>query len=108
MKIKYFIVFIALWALAMPLSAYSSEQNQQQVQPCPAGGKATPRLQCYERFKSMDTNHDGAVTLEEFITIQHHRGYPEKIFKSKDINKDGSLTQEELCAGKGMHKRMGN
>ena len=108
MKIKYFIVFVALWVLAMPLSGYSSEQNQQQFQPCPAGGEATPRLQCYERFKSMDSNHDGAVTLQEFTTIQHHRGYPEKIFKSKDINKDGSLTQEELCAGKGMHKRMGN
>ena len=107
MKIKYFIVFVALAVLAMPLSGYSSEQNQQQSQPCPAGGKATPRLQCYERFKSMDTNHDGAVTLEEFKTIPHHRGYPEKIFKSKDINGDGSLTQEELCAAKGMHKRMG-
>jgi hypothetical protein len=104
MKIKYFIVFVALAVLAMPLSGYSSEQNQQQSQPCPAGGKGT---QCMERFKSMDGNHDGAVTLEEFKTIPHHRGYPEKIFKSKDINGDGSLTQEELCAAKGMHKRMG-
>ena len=104
MKIKYFIVFVALAVLAMPLSGYSSEQNQQQSQPCPAGRKGS---QCMERFKSMDGNHDGAVTLEEFKTIPHHRGYPEKIFKSKDINGDGSLTQEELCAAKGMHKRMG-
>lgn len=104
MKIKCFIIFVALAVFALPLSGYCSEQNQQQSQPCPAGGKG---IQCMERFKSMDTNHDGAVSLEEFTTIQHHRGYPEEIFKSKDINKDGSLTQEELCAAKGMHKRMG-
>ena len=105
MKIKYFIIFAALWVFTMPLSGYSSDQNQQPSQPCPAGGKAT---QCMERFKSMDTNHDGAVSLEEFTTIPHHRGNPQEIFKSKDINKDGSLTQEELCATQGMHKRMGN
>jgi hypothetical protein len=104
MKIKYVIVFVLLWALAMPLSGYSSEQNQQQSQPCPAGGKGT---QCMERFKSMDTNHDGAVTLEEFTTIQHRQGNADEIFKSKDTNQDGSLTQEELCGTEGMHKRMG-
>ena len=104
MKIKYFIVFVALAVLAMPLSGYSSEQNQGQSQPCPAGGTGT---QCMERFKTMDTDHDGAVTLEEFTTVPHHRGYPEQIFKSRDINGDGSLTQEEFCSTRGMHKRMG-
>ena len=105
MKIKCFIVFIALVVLALPVSGYCVEQNPQPSQPCPGGGKG---IRCMERFKSMDTNHDGAISLEEFTAIQHHRGYPEEIFKSKDINKDGSLTQEELCGGKGMHKRMGN
>jgi hypothetical protein len=106
MKIKYIIVLVLLGLLAMPLSGYSMEQNQQQSQPCPAGGKG---MTCMERFNSMDTNHDGRVSLEEFKAIPHHRGYAEETFKSKDLDGDGSLTQEELCAakGKGMHKRMG-
>ena len=76
MKIKYMVVLVALAVLTLPLTDYSSDQNQGQSQPCPASGKGT---RCMEHFKTMDANHDGSVSLEEFKTIPHHRGYPEVI-----------------------------
>lgn len=63
------------------------------------------RMSCEDRFDSMDTNHDGHLTLEEFMAAPHHKGNPEKRFKAMDVNGHGYLTKEEFCAnrGKGRH-----
>ncbi len=31
------------------------------------GGQGAPRMGCQERFDALDTNHDGKLTLEEFM-----------------------------------------
>jgi Ca2+-binding EF-hand superfamily protein len=65
----------------------------------------TPMLQCEERFKDMDSNHDGLVSHEEFMAVSHGKGRNlEEVFKSRDINGDSFLTKEEFCAGQGMGK----
>lgn len=101
------ILFVTLGVLVMFVSVCSSEQSQEQAQQGQAGQQPARMLQCKERFKAMDTNHDGVVTLEEFKTIQHPRGNAEDIFKSRDLNGDHSITEEEFCATKGMGKGMG-
>ncbi len=66
------------------------------------GGQGAPRMGCQERFDALDTNHDGKLTLEEFMAAPHHRGKAEQRFKAMDVNGHGYITKEEFCAGKGM------
>jgi hypothetical protein len=64
-------------------------------------GQPGPRMMCQDRFDGMDTNHDGVVTEEEFMTVPHPGGRSEEVFKSRNVNGDDSLTEDESCAGRG-------
>jgi hypothetical protein len=49
-------------------------------------------------FDSIDTNHDGKVSKEEFLA------HAEEMFKSMDANGDGVLLRDELTCCKGAGK----
>ena len=34
------------------------------------GGQGGPRMGCQERFDALDTNHDGKLTMEEFMAAR--------------------------------------
>ncbi len=70
-------------------------------------GQSSPRMGCQQRFDSMDTNHDGKLTKEEFMATPHHRGNAEQIFTAMDVNGQGFLTKDQFCSGKGMGKGQG-
>ena len=68
-----------------------------------AGGgivQSDPGSLCKARFNAMDTNHDGAVTRDEFMVGRKPGGKGEDLFKQKDANGNGALTREEFCAAK--------
>ena len=60
-----------------------------------AGGFALPsvaRADYEGRFESMDTNHDGKVSMEE------HAAAANKMFDKMDANNDGRVTASEMEA----------
>ncbi|SEM08297.1 calcium-binding protein CML [Pseudoxanthomonas sp. GM95] len=61
----------ATLALAAPLGAFAAESIQ-------------------DRFRSMDSNHDGRVSAEE------HTAAAQKMFKQLDVDLDGRVTVEEM------------
>ncbi|MGO9018969.1 MAG: EF-hand domain-containing protein [Syntrophobacteraceae bacterium] len=65
------------------------------------GAQGSPRMSCQERFDALDTNHDGKLTLEEFMAAPHRRGNPEEMFKAMDVNGHGYITKDEFCSGRG-------
>ncbi len=69
------------------------------------GGQGAQRMGCQERFDALDTNHDGKLTLEEFMAAPHNRGNAEQMFKAMDVNGHGYITKEEFCSGQGMGRR---
>ena len=69
------------------------------------GGQGRSGMSCQERFDSLDANHDGKLTKEEFMAAPHHRGDPEEMFKAMDVNGHGYLTKDEFCSGQGMGRR---
>jgi len=69
------------------------------------GGQGAQRMGCQERFDALDTNHDGKLTLEEFLAAPHDRGDAEQKFKAMDVNGHGYITKEEFCAGQGTGRR---
>jgi hypothetical protein len=93
---------VALSLVGMIGSVWAADQSQV-GQP----GQPAPRMMCQDRFDAMDTNHDGAVTKEEFMAVSHPGGREKNVFKSRDTNGDGVLTKDEFCAGKGMGRGMG-
>ncbi len=70
-------------------------------------GQSSPRMGCQQRFDSMDTNHDGKLTKEEFMAAPHHRGNAEQMFNAMDVNEQGFLTKDQFCAGKGRGRVQG-
>ena len=59
-------------------------------------GAGNPMIGCQQRFDSIDTNHDGKISKEEFTV------HTEEMFKSMDANGDGVLVKDELTCCKGM------
>jgi Ca2+-binding EF-hand superfamily protein len=59
------------------------------------------RMSCEERFDTLNTSHDGKLTLEQLMAAPHHRGNPEERFKAMDVNGHGYITKEEFCSGRG-------
>lgn len=81
--------------------APSREGGEAAAPPSVAG---SPR--CKQRFKGMDTNGDGRVSLKEFLAAPHRRKDPKAVFAARDANKDGHLTDAEFCSGRrGRHGR---
>ena len=68
------------------------------------GSQGPPRFGCQTRFDTMDTNHDGKLTKEEFMAAPHWRNNPEQAFDTMDVNREGYITKAEFCAGKGMQE----
>jgi len=62
---------------------------------------AKPKLTPEERFKKMDANGDGALSLEEFLgkAKPEAKAAREEEFKKLDKDGNGSLSLEEFVAG---------
>ncbi len=74
---------------------------QEQSQTSEQNPPPRPMMRCQERFDAMDTNHDGTISMEEFMAVKHPGGRGEQVFKRRDTNQDGNLTKEEFCSQKG-------
>ena len=56
---------------------------------------------CQQRFDSIDTNHDGKISKEEFTV------HTQEMFKTMDANADGALVKDEMTCCQGMGGCMG-
>jgi Ca2+-binding EF-hand superfamily protein len=83
----------SLFALALVSSfAFAADEK-------PAGDK--PKKTPDERFKALDTNGDGSVSLDEFKAGpagKRDAARAEQTFGKRDADKDGKLTLEEFSA----------
>jgi hypothetical protein len=102
MKRIFMFVSITWIVFALLGTAWAADQSQQNEQAQPR-----PMMKCQERFDALDTNHDGVVTMDEFMAVKHPGGRAQEIFTSRDINGDGKLTKEEFCSGKGKGRGKG-
>lgn len=98
--IKAAVVFFAVFAFALSGLALAQDAAKPAKQT-----KAAKK--CEDRFKAMDTNGDGFVTLDEFIgkCKKCDKAKKEAKFKAKDANGDGKLTLDEFCAKKPKAKK---
>jgi len=91
--------FAALLAVVVAVGMASAADKEKGAK----GDK--PQKSPEERFKALDKNIDGAVSLEEFTAgLKKHNAPQDKIekaeadFKAKDKNNDGKLSLEEFTA----------
>ena len=92
MKIR--ICTLSALALATALS-FAQDKPAAPHQGAGGAGKH-PQLSPEERFKKLDTNNDGSISLDEFKAGP--MGKHEDIFKKMDTNSDGKVTLEEFKA----------
>lgn len=88
-KIAYFAM-AAMLAVATPALANKHEKEADLPQRGPVGSD--------ERFKAVDTNSDGKLSREEFLTDATTRAA--ELFARIDANSDGQATKEEMKANR--------
>jgi hypothetical protein len=100
---------LALAALPAFAEDKAQEKSDSKPETKPAAAVAEPakpeqaakdvkRLSAEERFKRMDKDGNGSVSLEEFRGKKNAEGAGEA-FKKLDTNSDGALSLEEFSAG---------
>lgn len=90
---KKLATIATLLALASPF-ALAEEKKGKKEKPSPE-----------EAFKKLDTNGDGKLSEEEFVTGKKDAEKAKAQFKSLDKDSDGSLTLEEFSAPAGGKKK---
>ena len=89
------LLSMALATLVAVGTSYAQEGGKKE------GGKRPPRKTAEERFKDLDANKDGKLTLDELkgkATEPKQIERREKMFKDMDANGDGAVTLEEYKA----------
>ncbi len=74
-----------------PMAAQAQMTDPAPGAPAMPGGQP-PQGGGHRGFAAMDTNHDGVITLDEWIGAGRH----EKRFAMIDANHDGKITRDEL------------
>ncbi|RMH50350.1 MAG: thymidylate synthase [Zetaproteobacteria bacterium] len=64
--------------------------------PAPAGAAPGVRDRIVARFMELDTDHSGAVSLDEYMAMVAQRA--EERFRAMDTNHDGVVDPEERAA----------
>jgi hypothetical protein len=83
------VTVLSITGMAFAQSGVQGKGGQQGTAPI-MGGQL--------RFDSIDANHDGKISKEEFLA------HAEEMFKSMDANGDGVLLKDELTCCKGTGK----
>lgn len=86
------VAAVMMISLAVALGASAQEKKKKD-------GPEKPRPSPEERFKKLDTNGDGKVTLEEFTAIAKDNEMKEKMtgyFKKLDKGNKGFLTLDDF------------
>lgn len=110
---KYAWVAVCAVGLAMALSVYAEEKKEGAGGP---GGHGPGNFNPEERFKAMDTDGNGTISLAEFKAGHEKRmaqmkermgekfdaskmPNPDETFKKLDKDGNGELTKDEMKAG---------
>jgi Ca2+-binding EF-hand superfamily protein len=103
-------VVLPFAALALPSCSRSSEPvapepetaqvRSESVEPVGRYEQRPARTRrCADRFAELDTNSDGLLTREEFLSAPHALPDPELQFDSRDADHDGLLRERDFCDG---------
>jgi hypothetical protein len=82
-----FTVVAAVWPAAAQ-SPSTQEQRDAEIR------------KCQHRFDRKDADHDGVLSMDEFMTRREGKPKLSRTFHSKDVDNSGALTIEEFCGGR--------